>query len=221
MLDLRLLTNRLFRTCNLVCLFAYSSFLGLLFLMPLFIQEGRGLSPLTSGLTTFPEAVGVLVSTQLVVGRIYGRVGPRRLMVGGLVTITGLLASMALLQPTSSLWLIRALMFAAGAGMGFVILPQQAATFATVSSAATGRASAIYNTQRQTSGALGVAIMASALTFSAGRAATPSASAFRVVFLVDAALALVGALVAFTIHDSDAAATMRAGPALAAVEVTA
>jgi EmrB/QacA subfamily drug resistance transporter len=220
MLDLRLLANRLFRTCNLVCLFAYSSFLGLLFLMPLFIQEGRGQSPLTSGLTTFPEALGVLLSTQLVVGRIYGRVGPRRLMAGGLITITVLLASMALLQPTTSLWLIRALMLAAGAGMGFVILPQQAATFATVSSAATGRASAIYNTQRQTSGALGVAIMASALTFSAGRTATPSVSAFRVVFLVDAALALVGALVAFTIHDRDAASTMRVEPALAA-EVTA
>ena len=50
---------------------------------------------------------------------------------------------------------------------------------------------------------------------------TPAMGAFRVVFLVDAALALVGALIAFTIRDRDAAATMRPAPVLATAEVTA
>jgi EmrB/QacA subfamily drug resistance transporter len=217
MLDLRLLGDRLFRTSNLVCLFAYAAFLGLLFVMPIFLQEARGASALSSGLTTFPEAVGVLVSSQLV-GRLYPRVGPRRLMTGGLVGLTVLIASMALLGAGSSVWTIRLLMFATGAAMAYVLLPQQAATFATISSADTGRASAIYNTQRQTAAALGVALLATVLTSASGNAASPGAGDFHLVFLACAALAAFGAAVAWTIRDSDAASTMaHAEPAIAAV----
>src|SRR2546421_7260936 len=83
LLDLRLLNNRLFRVTNLVSLFSGAGFLGVLFVAPLFLQEGLGVSALTSGLTTFPEALGVLFSTQ-VVARLYPRIGPRRLMAAGL-----------------------------------------------------------------------------------------------------------------------------------------
>ncbi|HEU5433982.1 MAG TPA: DHA2 family efflux MFS transporter permease subunit, partial [Thermomicrobiales bacterium] len=106
MMQLGLLTNRLFRTTLLVSFFATIGFIGLLFLVPLYLQEARGVSPLVSGLTTFPEAIGVLVSTQLV-ARIYPRVGPRRLMAGGL---TGVAISMILLSLTgldTDLWVVR------------------------------------------------------------------------------------------------------------------
>jgi MFS family permease len=220
MLDLRLLGDRLFRTSNLVCLFAYAAFLGLLFVMPLFLQEARGASALSSGLTTFPEAVGVLLSSQLVVGRLYPKVGPRRLMTGGLVGLTALTASMSLLTADTSLWVIRALMLLTGAAMAYVILPQQAATFATITPAATGRASAIYNTQRQTAAALGVAILATVLTTTAGSLESPAPADFRVVFLACAVISASGAAVAWTIRDSDAASTMTgsgAEPAAAAL----
>src|SRR6202022_1102253 len=42
LLDLRLLGNRLFRTANLVSLFSSASFLGVLFVAPLFLQQGLG-----------------------------------------------------------------------------------------------------------------------------------------------------------------------------------
>lgn len=65
MVQLRILGNRLFRATLLVSLFASAGFTGILFLVPLFLQEARGASPLMSGLTTFPEAIGVVISTQL------------------------------------------------------------------------------------------------------------------------------------------------------------
>jgi hypothetical protein len=49
MIDLGLLHDRLFRTTNLVSLFAYAGFLGTLFVAPLFLQEARGVSALISG----------------------------------------------------------------------------------------------------------------------------------------------------------------------------
>ncbi|HZP30321.1 MAG TPA: DHA2 family efflux MFS transporter permease subunit, partial [Acidimicrobiia bacterium] len=66
MLALRLYKERMFRNANFVLALTYGSFAGVLFLLPLFLQELRGLSALESGLTTFPQAVGVMVSSQLV-----------------------------------------------------------------------------------------------------------------------------------------------------------
>jgi len=214
MLRLRLLANRLFRTSNLVGAFGFGSYLGLLVLMPLYLQELRGVSALQSGLTTFPEAVGVLVSSQIV-GRLYPHVGPRRLMVGGLTTVGSTMLAMSFVHPGTSLWTIRLIMLVGGAGMAFVFVPLQVTTFATISPADTGQASAIYNAQRQMSAALGVAILSTVL-FSRSdgpvEAANPNVEgAFRVVFLVDAAIAFIGVLMALRIRDADAIGTMKAG----------
>src|SRR5690606_32256354 len=59
MLPLPLLGNRLFRRTNAVSVFASAAFLGVLFLVPVMLQDARGASALESGLTTFPEALGV------------------------------------------------------------------------------------------------------------------------------------------------------------------
>ena len=83
MLALRLFGNRIFRQCNVVSLLSTMSFLGLLFVMPLYLQLLRGQDALHSGLTTFPQALGVLITSQFA-GRLYARVGPRRLMTFGL-----------------------------------------------------------------------------------------------------------------------------------------
>ena len=55
--------------------FGIASFIGLMFVMPLYLQGLRGLDPLESGLTTFPQAIGILISSQIA-GRIYPTSGP-------------------------------------------------------------------------------------------------------------------------------------------------
>ena len=215
MIDLHLLGDRLFLVTNLVSLFSSASFLGLLFVAPLFLQDGRGASALTSGLTTFPEALGVVLSTQLV-ARLYPRVGPRRLMVGGLTGVATMMTLLGILMGLDTdLWLMRTLMFLTGAGMAYLFLPVQAAAFATISSAATGRASALFNTQRQLGAALGVAVLAAVLSavgptqISAAGNMTPNLAAYHAAFLAAAALALVGASIALAVSDRAAAATMQ------------
>ncbi|HET9919573.1 MAG TPA: MDR family MFS transporter, partial [Ktedonobacteraceae bacterium] len=163
LLDLRLLNNRLFRSINVVSLFSSAAFLGVLFIAPLFLQEGRGVNALTSGLTTFTEALGVVTSTQIV-ALLYPRIGPRRLMVGGLTGVAILMALLSLIGADTSLWLMRLLMFLVGAGMAYSFLPSQTAAFATISSADTGRASSLYNAQRQLGSAVGVAVLSSVLS---------------------------------------------------------
>ena len=162
MLALRLYGERMFRNANLVLTLTYGSFAGVLFVLPLFLQELRGLSAFQSGLTTFPQAIGVMVSSQLV-GRLYHRVGPRRLIVGGMIAMAIVTAMLAFVGTGTDLWWIRLIMFGRGICMAFSFVPLQAATYANISSEDTGRASAIFSTQRQVAAALGVAILATVL----------------------------------------------------------
>lgn len=222
MVDLRLLHNHLFRSTQVVAFFATGAFMGVLFLVPLFLQEVQGASPLESGLTTFPEALGVVVSTQIV-ARLYPSVGPRRLMAGGLVGLTLSILLLAIFGLVGDPWVVRIVMFLVGFCMAYVFLPNQAASLATISKAQTGRATTISNVQRQVGAALGVATLS---TVVGAVAAGPSDPApYRAALLAAAALALVGAVAALRIPDEEAAETMvprgRAAPEpeLQAVEV--
>jgi EmrB/QacA subfamily drug resistance transporter len=220
MLDLHLLGNRLFRTTNLSSMFASAGFLGVLYVGPLFLQEARGVSALTSGLTTFPEAIGVVISTQII-ARIYPSIGPRRVMAAGLISVVIFMSLLTLMSSDTTLWFMRFLMFLIGAGMACSFFSVQTAGFATISPAATGRASAIFSAQRQIGSALGVAILSSVLNAvgttiqGADGVVVPNLWAYHAAFLTSAALILVAVGFALIIQDRDAAATMIRKVALA------
>lgn len=213
MIQLRLLKNKLFASTLAVSFFGSAGFIGVLFLVPLYLQEAIQLTPFEAGLSTAPEAVGVIVSTQ-VVARIYPRVGPRRLMSGGLFGVAVSIGLMTLIQPETNIWLIRFLMFCLGAGMAFVFLPNQTASLATISRRDTGRATTLTNVQRQLGGALGVALLSSVLA-SFGAVVTtsdgttePNMTAYRAAFIAAAILALIGASLAQRVPDREAEVTM-------------
>jgi hypothetical protein len=111
-----------------------------------------------------------------------------------------------LIEPGTNLWLIRALMLYGGFGNSAVFLAVQTAMFTSVDGHDIGDASAIYNTQRQSTIALNVAVLT---TIVAG-STTGSIGAFHAAYLVDAALAVCGVVCAITlIRTRDAHATMR------------
>jgi EmrB/QacA subfamily drug resistance transporter len=220
MLALRLYRDRMFRTANVVLTLTYGSFIGVLFLLPLFLQQLRGLSAFESGLTTFPQAIGVIISSQIV-GRMYHQVGPRRLIFFGMLGMAAVTAPLIFVDLGTNLWWIRLIMFFRGICMAFAFVPMQAATYANISPADTGRASAIYSTQRQVAAALGVATLASVLI--SRTEVSGALGGFHAAFFVGTILIVLAALSGLMIHDEDAAATMRARhdepePALAAGE---
>ncbi len=204
MLMLRLYKDRMFRNANTVLTLTYGSFAGVLYLLPQFLQTLRGLSALQSGLTTFPQAIGVIVSSQLV-GRLYHTVGPRRLVIVGMTGMAAFTGCFAFVALDVNLWWIRGIMFARGLCMACSFVPLQAATYANVAPSDTGRASAIFSTQRQVAAALGVATLVT--VWISNNAAT--LTGFHVAFGTGAIVVLLGALSGFLIHDEDAAATMR------------
>ncbi len=213
MVDLRLLKNRLFGAANGVMVLASIAFLGALYAVSLYFQDGRGMSALAAGLSIFPEAFGVMAGAQLASRVLYPRLGPRKHVIVGLAGTAISIGLLGLLGPGTSLWWARLLLVTLGLSMGNIFVPLQAAAFATITPAATGRASTMFNAVRQLGGAIGVAVLTSAIVavgpvhLVAGHL-TANLTAYRVAFLVAAAFALMSIGFAMLIRDADAAQTI-------------
>jgi len=213
-LDLRLLGNRMFRQCNVVSFFSSSSFLGVTFVMPIYLQNLRGMDPLASGLTTFPQAIGVMASS-LIAGRLYATIGPRRLMSAGFFTAAASVLLFTQLDVDSNLWMIRGMMLLRGFCMGFAFVPMQAASYATIQPSQNGRASSLFSTQRQVGVSFGVAVLASVLAshMSLSQLVPPDGvrralDGVHLAFWLAVLFALVAGVAALFIRDDDARATM-------------
>jgi len=225
MLDVRIFTNSLFRACNMAWLVTMFGFGSMIFLLTLELQSARGLGPLESGLITFTMAIGVMLIAQPA-SRIYRVVGPQRMIALGLAVSAATYFALSQVDLGTSEWTIRGIMFIRGLGFGLVLVPLQAATYATVTPAQTGRATAVYNATSQFASSLGVAVAASLLTsrlayhnFDQRDPATYSHAldAYQDSFLLLAIVSTIGVAVALVISDRAAAPTMntRAIPVMA------
>jgi EmrB/QacA subfamily drug resistance transporter len=213
MVDLRLLGNRLFRLSNGVMVLGSIAFLGTVYAISLYYQDGRGLSALGSGLSTAPEALGVMGGAQLATRWLYPTFGPRRQITGGLTGVAVSIGLLGLLGPGTSLWWARLLMLTLGLAVAQVFVPVQAAAFATITPESTGRASTMFNTVRQLGGAIGVAVLTTTIVavgpvHSSGGHPMANLTAYRTAFLVAAAVALIATACSLSIRDSDAARTI-------------
>ena len=228
MLDLRLFQDRMFRATNIVFFAAGMSLLGVFFLLTLFMQGLQGYSAIETGLILLPQAMTVTLFAP-VAGKLYPIVGPRRLLALALALFAASSAAMLLVDIDTSVWWLLATMIVRGVAMAFTFIPLQAATFATISSADTGRASSLFNTNRQVSAAVGVALLATVLiqrttahvsdaVQAAGPAAAEAAAAhgsllaFHDAFFAVTLIGLVGLASTLLIRDADAAASMQGDP---------
>ena len=210
LLHLRLLTERNFGWYNLVSLPVYAGFISLIYLLPLFLQQEAGHSPLQVGLALFPQPLGVLVTSQLVGRFLYKRIGPRRLILLGAVLAFAVGSATAQIDAGVDLWWIRALMFVRGLAMGLFFVPIQSAVYARTERPAMGQATAIYGTTRQVAPAVGVAI--ASMVLANGIAGTTvvgeRVSGYQTAMLASALMFAVAGLLALRLRDTDAAATM-------------
>jgi len=135
---------------------------SVIFLLPLFLQNVRGLPAFNTGLLLLPGAIGSMI-TMPVSGFLYDRVGPRIPVLAGLA-ITGLaslsLQSVDVTTPDSQLQLI---LLARGMGMGLAMMPVFTYALASVPQVLTAQASSLTNVSRTIFASLGTAVFASLL----------------------------------------------------------
>src|SRR5258708_32100666 len=107
------------------------------------------------------------------------------------------MALLSLTADQSSLWWMRITLYLMGFGVGQVFVATQAAAFAAISSAASGRASTLFNVGRRLGGAIGVAVSTTVIVLVGVGVRSPGGAsgdlaAYPVAFLVAAAINVSG-----------------------------
>jgi len=141
----------------------FIGFTGIWLVLALFFQRGLGYSPLRSGLSVTPFALGSAVSAA-VGGRLVSRLG-RRITVAGLVLVAlGLTATAVVLVVTggTAAGLAAALpLLVAGVGGGLVISPNITLTLQSVPARMAGASGGALQTGQRIGAAVGTAVLAS------------------------------------------------------------
>jgi len=208
MVDLGQLKNRLFSACTSIMTLESVGFLGVLYVLALYLQDGRGQSALQAGLTIVPEPIGVMLGAQAASRLLYGRLGPRRQLTIGLLGSATAMALVAVPGAQASLWWIRLIVFGLGLSVGQVFVGTQAAAFATVPPSDSARASTLFNVGRRLGGAAGVALATTTMAVIGGDVAGQHMAPYRAAFLAAALVCLLTVAVAVRIKDADAASTI-------------
>jgi EmrB/QacA subfamily drug resistance transporter len=163
LLDLRVFK---FKGFSLGIFLSFIITLGLysaMLLLPLFLQNIRGLGAFQAGMLMIPQAIGSMFGT-IIGGRFYDRVGPRPPTIIGLILtgyITWQLSTLEVTTPDSTFMTWIAFR---GLGIGLCMMPVMTFALAEVPLALTSAASTINNVLRSVFGGLATAIFASLLT---------------------------------------------------------
>ena len=135
---------------------------GLPFVMSLYLQQLRGLSPLATGVAFLPMMVIGAALTPFS-ARFAERLGARVLITGGLILMTAGLVIIGFAPSAVPTWALAAVMILVGLAGPFVMPPVTAVLLNSVAGHHSGVASGVFNTSRQVGGALAVAVFGALL----------------------------------------------------------
>ncbi|WP_262380146.1 MDR family MFS transporter [Nonomuraea sp. PA05] len=196
LLDLRTLRHRTYTVALIMMSVAFMSMLGSMILLPLYLQNVRGLSALETGLLVMPGglAMGLLGPT---VGRLFDKFGGRVLVIPGAAGIMLALAGFTQVSMTTPFWQLL--------GMHALLMVSLAATFTPVFTLGLGavpprlysHGSSILSTLQQVSAAFGTALVvtvmsarAEALRASGATDALASLGGMQLAFIIGAVLSV-------------------------------
>jgi EmrB/QacA subfamily drug resistance transporter len=204
--DVRVLARPRVAVGAFAILASYIATLGMLFLLPQYVQYVQDQSALTSGLELVPFGLGLGVLAP-VSGRLVPRYGARVVLLVGLLTAATGFVPLLLLSANSSPALVMLGTGIVGCGMGLTFPPATAVIMNDVGLEKAGDGAAVNQLARQVGGALGVAIVGS--VFAAIYAAqvaddsrVPAAAKESIEDATDVASSLHGGARIDLLHDS-------------------
>jgi DHA2 family lincomycin resistance protein-like MFS transporter len=199
LLDLRPFAHRPFVIAMVLVVLSMMSLFGVLILLPLYLQDVLHVSAFVTGLAVLPGglAMGLLGP---VVGRLYDRLGPRRLVIPGAAVLTGALWAFTTLGAGSPLWTIIAFHVVLVLGISLMLTPLMTDALGRLPGHLDSHGSAIMSTLQQVAGAAGTALFITVMAVaSTGATAGTDATGARVAFLVAAVIATIALPLTFLV----------------------
>lgn len=163
LLELRLFRSAQFSIAIFTTLIVQIGLFGGTFLLPVFLQDLRGLGAMETGMLLIPQSIAVALIMPIS-GRIFDRMGPRVVLVPGLILLaysTFLFGNLNL--NTSNLQIIENLLVR-GIGMGLAMMPATTCAMNAIPRHAIPRATALTNALQRIAGSFGTAVMSTVLT---------------------------------------------------------
>ena len=162
LLELRLFALPIFTLSALVSFVLTVGLFGGMLVLPLFLQNLRGLGAAETGLILISQVLPMTVAMPLI-GRLVDKVGARVMIVAGLPLLAVTTWQFSQLDLTTSDMTIRWWLVARGCAMGMVMMPSMTAGLNAVPLRLMSRASAMSNVMRQVFGAFGTALVVTIL----------------------------------------------------------
>ena len=191
LLDLRPLGHRPFAIAIVLVVLSMMSLFGVLILLPLYLQEVLHVDPFVTGLAVLPGglAMGLLGP---VVGRLYDRVGARKLVIPGATVLTVALWAFTMLGATSPLWEIIAMHVVLVVGISLMLTPLMTDALGQLPREVDSHGSAIVATLQQVAGAAGTALFITVMTLASSDAAVGTdVDGARAAFMTAAIIATI------------------------------
>ncbi|MFI1380348.1 MDR family MFS transporter [Embleya sp. NPDC020886] len=162
LLDPRLFTHRPFAAASALNFLSRLSIFGVMILLPLYYQQVRGHSPLTTGLLLAPQSLGTMLALPYV-GKLTDRIGARPVVLTGIaITALGTLAFTRVDAHTGDAALgVSLLVF--GIGVAAVAVPVSAAAYDGLPPTAIPGATSAITTVQTIGASFGAAVLAAIL----------------------------------------------------------
>ena len=202
LLDLRVFTFPMFRVGVALLAVTMMGLFGMIILLPIYLQNIRGLGSLATGLLLLPGGVLMGLAARSV-GRLFDRYGPRGLATTGAVLITVVLWRFSAVTAETPIWQLLSLHIAMSLGLACLFTPGFTTALNPLPPHLYSHGSATTTTLQQVAGAAGTALLITVLTARSLRASQEGASAvaaqaagLHTAFLVAAGIAVAAVVLA-------------------------
>jgi len=162
LVELRVFKNGTYALATSINFIVTLGMFSSMLLLPLFLQNFRGLGAMETGLLMFPQALasGLVMPIS---GQLFDKIGPRPLIVSGLLLLAYATWKLSGLDLATSDAAIREILIMRGIAMGLITMPAMTVAMNTLPPGLIARGSSLTNVLRQLFGAFGTAIFVTLL----------------------------------------------------------
>jgi DHA2 family lincomycin resistance protein-like MFS transporter len=202
LLDLREFNFRMFTVSVLLMVVAMMALFGGVILLPLYLQEIRGLGSLETGLALLPGglAMGLLGPF---IGRLFDKVGPLPLTVTGSILMVLSLWQFSMLDAGTAVWWIVTLHVVLSFGLALLFTPAFTTGLNPLPPHLYSHGSAIMSTTQQVAGAAGTALLVS--IFAVVSAASGLVAGMSAAFLTATVIAVAAVVLSAMMRKTEGA----------------
>ncbi|WP_425321646.1 MDR family MFS transporter [Corynebacterium lizhenjunii] len=163
LMDLRPFRVRNYSLSIALMLVAFGLLLGTVTVLPIYLQTSLGVTAAVTGMVVMPGGLAQGLMSPFV-GRLFDSVGPRPLMIPGVVMLTIAVWLLSTLGADSQVWQVIAMHVLLAVGIGLMMTPLMTTALSSLPGELYGHGSAIMNTLQQLAGAAGTAFLVVFLT---------------------------------------------------------